>query len=257
MLCLTIFGSLYQLSSTPITTGVPIFIAVIINGTSATAYIGSQERKTITIPVLDSTSYPTSIGWDAPAPYFFNGTMDYVMFGNYELTQAEIAQLYSALMLTGRRNIIDDIIPANAISLGFVRTNSTKVIEKNDSWYKFGRREGAKGGNRKVFLPWKYFSGGGYLKWENPFGTGKYSKEIHWAQDARGTNELPCNSAFYSNTAYGVYPTSANTGYNDAQNITMATLPTGVTNFNGVWKTSGYIGVYIECLEDYKGADAA
>lgn len=253
--------SAYKLTNTPVPIGTPFFVAVTINGTNAVTYLNScQTSIATTISMLDGTTLPVNLGFEACAANYLNGTYEYCLYGNYELAQSEIAQIYNALMCTGRRNIIDDVIPANAISVGFIRTNSMKIIEKNDSWYKFGRREGATGGNRKVFLPWKYFSGNSALSWENPFGSGRYKKEIHWAQDAKGTNELSCFSRFDSGSAsanYGTLPIYYSPGHNDAQNVNVWTSANGVTCFNGTWETSGYLGVYIECLEDYKGADAA
>lgn len=156
-----------------------------------------------------------------------------------------------------RRNPITDVLPDNCTFVGFARTNSTIVAEYNLDDYSYGRREKAVGGNRKVFLGWKYFSGVQILSWNNPFGTGKYKVEVHYADDAKGTNEIRCPSAYavYTVGFFGVNPYSQTTGYNEAQNITLQTTNAGVTSLNGTVKTSGYIGVYAEVMEDYKGVD--
>jgi len=237
------------------------FFALAFNNTKVDAYVNSTipTQGILSAQAFTQNSNPLYLGYDVRNAAGHAIAWDYLLIIPRALTQAEISQIYNSLMVTGRRNIIDDVIPANAISLGFIRTNSSKVIEKNDSWYKFGRREGATGGNRKVFLPWKYFTSGVPLKWDNPFGSGKYKKEIHWSQDAKGTNEVVCYQWFQNSgaTNFGVIQTSYATGYNDAQNVTILPHGGGVTCFNSAWQTSGYLGVYIEVLEDYKGADAA
>lgn len=183
----------------------------------------------------------------------FKGTISYFGVINSALTDAEIDYMYDKLMATGRRNIIDDVVPSNSVAVGVVRTNSSKVITYNDEDYMYGRREGATGGNRKVFLGWQYFSGAQSLKWANPLGTGKVRREFHWAQDANGTNELQTIGVFFDTAWRGVVPVTTSAGYSDPQNITAFTEPSGVTFLNGVWQTSGYVGCYAEVLEEYKG----
>ncbi len=237
-----------------------VFIAVVIKGMEITAYFNkvNSPKKATSAYTPFYTSYPVDIGRDRAVGYFA-GTYEYLAFGNFELTQSEIAQMYNSLMVKGRRNILNDLLPTGTVSLGFVRTGSSKILEYNDTDYKYGRREGATGGNRKVFLGWKYFNGNAVIKWDNPFGTGKAKRTFAWAQGSTGMNELPACSRFNdgANNMYGVQPTSNNfPAYNDAQNITAMVGAQGATTFNGVWQTSGYLGCYIECLEDYKGADA-
>lgn len=255
-LCFYIGGTVYQISNVVMPLRTPFFLAVTINGTTITTYLNGQKITVTTIPtVINNVANPAYIGYE-PAGTYFNSVVNYIMFGNFEMTQNEINSYYNSLMATGRRSILDDVIPAGAISLGFVRTNNAKVIEYNDSDYKYGRREGATGGNRKVFLGWKWFSGGTSLKWDNPFGTGKVSREFHWAQDTKGTNELVCYSRFMdaSSNSYGIGPTAELSGYNDAFNITARAQPGWITVLDGAGITNGYIGCYAEVLEEYKGA---
>ena len=90
----------------------------------------------------------------------------------------------------GRENVVGGSVPSNAAAIGFIRADTKSVFEYNDTDYKYGRREGAVGGNRKVFLGFKYFSGSGPISWDNPFGTQKVKRYFTWASDSKGTNEI-------------------------------------------------------------------
>ena len=131
-----------------------------------------------------------------------------------------------------------------------MKANSTGVTEYNDTDYMYGRREGAYGGNRRVFLGWKAFSGSVDLTWDNPFGTRKVKLQAVWAQDANGRNECDCAKRYISDsTAYGVL-TSCYGMYPTNRIVITSTGNLGnVVHFNGAWQTSGYIGVYAEVLE--------
>lgn len=150
---------------------------------------------------------------------------------------------------------IQEVLLSNTIAIAYALAGSSTISLYNTDDYKYGRREGATGGNRKVFLGWQYFSGAQALKWQNPFGTGKVKREFYWAQNVYGINEIPVVTRFDSDASYGLYPFSYIAGNNDSINITAYSSPGGVTMLNGVWQTSGYIGCYAEVLEDYKGVD--
>lgn len=145
---------------------------------------------------------------------------------------------------------IRSILPANAISLGFARTNSTSVIAYNDSDYGYGRREKAYGGNRRVFLGWKYFSGTTILTWDNPFANGKIRLDFKYYSSTYGSLEIPVISRFTSSNSidYGAYLGS--NLQNTSKTITLGTVSGGVVCIAGTWITSGYIGCYAEVLED-------
>ena len=241
------------LTSTAITTGKAVFIAVTINGTTATVYIDSGQKLLAAVVTTPSTtSAATYIGYDVYSNLYMTGKYDYCMFVNAELSQAEIDYYYTCLMATGRRSIIDDVLPTSSVALAFTRTNSSKIIEYNDTDYQFGRREKAVGGNRKVFLGWKYFSGAGALTWQNPFGTRKVEIDYVWAQDANGTNECNVANAYYSSTSYGAW-LGCHVGQTPSQRISCYVTTGGATSFNGAWQTTGYIGCYAQVLEDYEG----
>lgn len=180
-------------------------------------------------------------------------TIAYVHLSNIQKSDVTISQMANKLLLPnfytdtdGTRKSITSVLPADSISLGFVRTNSTAVITKNDTDFMFGRREKAVGGNRKAFLGWKYFSGQTTLTWTNPFGTRKIKTYYTWSQDANGTNESDIVQCFYyGSSQYGIESTNTCT-----DGITITTASYGAASFNGVFQTSGYIGCYAEVLED-------
>lgn len=185
--------------------------------------------------------------------YKSKSTIHYVEIRNALHTPAQIAQISNKLCLPCRYYAdaskpdftdIRENLPANSISLGFVRTNSTAVTEINDTDYKYGRREGATGGNRSVFLGWQYFSGATNLTWDNPFGTRKVKTYYTWSQDANGKNESDVTSRFYEGSAYG-----ANSISTCDSRLKLNTMAYGVTYFNNTWQTSGYIGCYAEVIE--------
>lgn len=200
-----------------------------------------------------------AIGACYGSDYAFKGTLSYLLVVPRALSDSEIQLLYDNLMVTGRKNILDDAVPSNAVAIGMVRADHESVFEYNDTDYKFGRRDGCCGGNRRVFLGFKYFSGSGSLSWDNPFGTGRVKRYFTWAEDAYGTNEVEAMKMVYVyNSGWGgCWPFSDSATGNDGEKIGcyISTTYGGVTLYNSAWKTSGYIGCYAEVMEDYKGVD--
>ncbi|MDD2960278.1 MAG: hypothetical protein PHR92_17490 [Lachnospiraceae bacterium] len=201
----------------------------------------------------------SAIGACYGTDYAYQGTLSYLLVVPRALSDSEIQVLYDNLMVKGRKNILDDAVPSNAVAVGMVRSDKDTVFEYNDNDYKFGRRDGCCGGNRRVFLGFKYFSGSGPLSWDNPFGTSRVKRYFTWAEDAYGTNEIEAMKMVYVyNSGWGGYwPVSDSVTGNDGEKIGcyISTSYGGVTLYNSAWKTSGYIGCYLEVLEDYKGVD--
>ena len=92
-----------------------------------------------------------------------------------------------------------------------------------------------------------------------PFGTQKVKRYFTWASDSKGTNEIEAMKMVYVyNSGWGgIWPFSDSATGNDDMKITayISTVYGGVTMYNSAWKSSGYIGCYVEVLEDYKGVD--
>lgn len=207
--------------------------AVTVNTTASNIYVGNY---------LSGTSY-------------CGVTLHYLEVRNALRTEEQTARISNKLLLPcfytgvdGLRKNITEILPVDTVALGIARTNSTTITSYNDRDYQYGRREKASGGNRRVFLGWKAFSGATVLTWDSPFGTRKVKLQAVWSQDTNGRNECDCNFRFDTSTTYGIFTPGA---YNitSSNRITVTTIAGGVCHFNGTWQTSGYIGVYAEVLE--------
>lgn len=154
-------------------------------------------------------------------------------------------------LITVDTHCISDIrsnLPADSISLGFVRTGGDSVTEINDADYKYGRREGVAGGNRKVFLGWRYFSGAGAsYTWNNPFSTinvrlrcqysGGRITPVPSVLDVALANTYQANVNYY-----GITPIIR------AHNITLAVAAGGIILSNTIVST-GYFGLWAEVME--------
>lgn len=250
---LTLFqNGLSAISSVIIDEGKPVFCAATVKLGLISLYPNSKIPEITPAAITATASQPLNLfSANDNSTMGIGGISEYVAIFPRALSQAEISKFYDAIMTTGRRNIIDDIVPSNAVSLGFIRTNSSKAIEYNDTDYMYGRREKANGGNRKVFLGWKYFNSTSTLSWNNPFGTRKLKLYFTLSVDTKGTLETRITERFADSTInYGIY-----TGYGSATDaIKVYVNQGGAAIIDGSWRTYGYIGCYAEVLEDYKGA---
>lgn len=224
-----------------------------ITGTTISVFINGVLIYTGAF-VVNTTATNLSVGRYITGSYFWGATLHYLEVRNALRTDEQTAQIANKLLLPcfytgvdGKRKNITEILPTNSVSLGMVKANSTGITAYNDTDYMYGRREGAYGGNRRVFLGRKAFSGATNLTWGNPFGTRKVKLQAVWSQDANGRNECDVIPAFNTTVEYGVYIGSYS--ISPSNRIIIATRVGGVCNFNGAWQTSGYIGVYAEVLE--------
>ena len=183
--------------------------------------------------------------------------LHYAEIRNTPRTPAEIAAISNALLLPCRHytsetaNTYTDIraiLPADSIALGFVRTDEDSVTDANDTDYKYGRREGAVNGNRRVFLGRQYFSGAATFIFPHPFGTKKVKSSFAYADDANGKNECEVAINYYPTSSYSLYRL-----YNlrSEYEIKIASGSGGVITVDGntAWKSSGYIGCYAEVIK--------
>ncbi len=166
-----------------------------------------------------------------------------------DFTEVIASTIYCAECIFHFADIYTDIraiLPADSIALGFARTDASQVIKADDSSYKYGRREGAWGGNRRVFLGWQYTTGGTTLYWGNPFGTRKVKLYIVYASDAQGTDE----TRTIENPSGSGYNGVVVNGPSNGKISVWIPASSGVLAIvNGANKTSGYIGCYAEVIE--------
>lgn len=243
----------YVTSTSPFPTGVPAFFAIVVSGGNVTFYVNSPIADVTKAFTVDSTSLAL---WIANySTYFTNLIADYLDYFPRGLSQAEIAGYYSSLMAKSDRTIIDDVVPANALAVGFVQTGSIAINSFVDSSnpqgpmpdYAYGIRCGLQSYlNKKKFLGWKYFSGSTVLTWNDPFGTRKIEPTYKWAQDANGTNESIIQPYQGGNVGYNNEATISNP-------LSISVYGSGVTWLNGVAQSSGYIGCYAEIALEIPG----
>lgn len=147
---------------------------------------------------------------------------------------------------------IRSILPVDAISLGLARTNTSDIIELDESSYKHGRREGAVGGNRRVFLGWKCFdatSADGAVDFTNvPFDTYKVTFRLVYKENIGDAVEVECRPRYYDSTitAYSGAGVARQLPINV---IRVAVCKGGVAIINATAKNKGYIGCYAEVIE--------
>lgn len=245
---------------------------------SGVSYIGNLFGKTVKIEkaTIQQYSVTSNCLTSAKLQYTTDNGASWITIGTYALAQNATVQEFSFTPITCNgmrwlansnlpyeygwavqevtfvtdntgsiRKNIAEILPANSVSLGMVKVNSAGITAYNDTDYMYGRREGAYGGNRRVFLGWKAFSGAVYFSWDNPFGTRKVKLQAVWAQDANGMNESDLLPHYWTNGDAGGY---TGTDVTPSARITVR-LFSGAVYLNGVRLTSGYIGVYAEVLE--------
>lgn len=225
--------------------GVSNFAAFSVGGGSITGYTSPMNFQTLAFTPNTAVTANLEIG-DGGATGVtnncFNGTIDYLLYIPRALSQYEISLIYDALMHTTTKDI-RSILPADDIVCAKVRTGSAGVLEI-DKTYGIGRREGAVGGNRRVFLGFKYFSGATTIKWENPFGTRKIETYFTYALDAIGTGECKMMGEFNDGgVEYGLR------NYGDSSGKIIAYVGAKAIIVNNVWQTSGFIGCYAEVIE--------
>lgn len=233
------------------------------NTTAGTCFINGVPVYTGAIVVNTAGTVPYVLSNNSSGELSVSG-VEYVELFSSSISNDNTGSVSNQMILpcfytnssTVRRSIISDVTPSGSVIIAYARTNGTSVLAYNDLWPMYGRREGATGGNRKMFLGWLPFSGASVVQWENPFGSRKLKLHPMWAQDNQGTNESDC-SAYYNNTTYygvGLYREGGSIPTQSASSrIALGIGASGATYFNGAWKTSGYIGVYAEMLEDYTG----
>lgn len=202
--------------------------------------------KTTLLTVLGST------GWTANLRRRFNilGSGSYTTLGiNVTAVDGNTSVLINDLDF-GTDEIsttdIREVLPENSISLGYAKTSSTTGVEIDTDSYKYGIRQGAVGGNRKVFLGWKYYSGQQALPpWQNPFGIEKIKTKYVAKSSLTDYYESPVwnysgQGSVYNGITEILYPNT----------IKVTTMPNGIASKpDGSSISAGYIGCYAEIIE--------
>lgn len=243
-------------SKSPIQLDKNVFCAMSIKSGMLSFYIDSPFIDCTKPISWNTTSSPLTIGRSLnAATNTFNGFMDYLAIIPQALSQAEIAQYYNAFMVQKERTLIDDCLPSNSISLGFVRTDSTQVIEYNDKDYLYTRNEGAtkSEGNTHVQSDWTYV-----------YTIANVSNNIFYIKNPLGTTNIKVSNIKFKKNLYdssyslidamasniGVFVSEVTNNYIKF-NTAIGSNPYLIYTYNsytGVFETSGYISVDIELL---------
>lgn len=204
-------------------------------------------------PQTIEMSAPMSFGRANDGRYPYNGYLSYAYFDGQKALDAEdLEAMYRSLMSTGKRDLLTDFLPTTGGAVvGLVHTDSNEIAELNDTDYKTGRRNFATGGNRRVFLGWKWFSGQQLLCWENPFGTSLIRTYFRFKKQPAEDISTDLIPRFYTSRYYGFQPT-ANSADGFTRWITAQTWGANESYLGGSSGGSGFIGCWAEIIEDWE-----
>lgn len=188
---------------------------------------------------------------------YADDTIHYVELRNALRTPAQIAAISNALLLPCRYypdtavneyTDIRAILPADSIALGFVRTDEDSIVEYNDTDYKFGRREGAMGGNRKRFYGYAAVSTNMVVPWVNVFGTERIKiTQIRFKKYLSDAKHSLIDTVYSSNN-FGSYVKEISNSTIIVQTGTSAVI-SDVNSYTNVNETTGYIAIDAEVIE--------
>jgi hypothetical protein len=240
-------------SKESVTLNIPVFIAVTVKSGLVTYYVNSSQPDSQQVFIPNTIGGVCYLGKDIPGMISQKGTHEYDCIIPRALTPAEIAQYYNALMVQKTRKIADDILPTDAIPLGFVQTDSSKVVQIDDQSYKFGRVEGiGYEGNKRVFLGWKYFNTSGTteipLSFSCPLGTDKVKFTVKCSKFLKPIRMLDVITYNLAGSKYYGANYSNTTSKNGDQYNVVIMAGGAAADENG-WITEGYIGIFAEVLE--------
>jgi hypothetical protein len=183
----------------------------------------------------------------SPGPNYYKSYRINITANNGGAT-TEIIQFNMYDELT-ERSIVDDILPVDSISLGFVLSGSTEIEEIDDKSYKYGRIEyGNNGekGNKRIFSGWFAVSVGGVYNITNVLGTEKivpfkimYKK---WVSDSATSY---CE--IYSSTLYVVVKSITQSNIQIV--VGSGNVVFSEWNYTGATQSNGYLGFWMEVAE--------
>ena len=196
---------------------------------------------------------PMSFGRVDGGYYPYDGYLSYAFFdGEKALDLEDLETMYRSLMRTGKRDLLTDFLPTTGGAVvGLVHTDSNEIAELNDTDYKTGRRNFATGGNRRVFLGWKWFSGQQTLCWGNPFATSTIRTYFRFKKQPAEDISTDLIPRFASSNNLGFQPT-ADSADGFTRWITAQTWTNNVSSLGGSTGDSGFIGCWAEIIEDWE-----
>lgn len=219
------------------------------NGTTVEITVNGNLILTRSL-TLTTTATTLKIGNYVNGSYFAPITLHYLEVRNAPRTDELTAQIANKLCLPcaynkadGTRANITEILPADSVSLGIVRGGTSGVISYNDSEYQYGRRDGAYGGNRRVFLGWKAISSGQIITFSNPLATSDVNVTIGYKKDLSSYRYTKLGFRYYGTNDSGVSIKSVS-----AMSIQVQASPSYVVNaldsYTDASETTGFIGVW-------------
>lgn len=205
-------------------------------------FVVNQHHVTTIAP----RTFPLTIGRAWNTSYPFNGTMHYFAVFDKELSEMQLRQIYESTFIPAKFKDIRELLPANALGIGYFRTNRNSVIEYDDQKYKWGRRQGAILGNRKAFTGWEYVTTSQVIPYrENPFGTARIKTTIFANQYAPTFNRAYLIDSIYSSGSYGSWVSDIT---NDFIKIVMG--GSAVMWAHEKSAGAGWLNVLMEVIED-------
>lgn len=240
-------GNIVSNSATGV--GTNNFFALSSDAGSVSMYLNAKERDSVQTFATNTTANSAFIGKDCQGNNPLLGTLDYLLIIPRALSQMEIAEIYDALMNKSRKSLKDQL-PADSISLGYAYAGSNGISDINDSWWGYGRREKAYGGNRVVTMDYKpvVASNADSMQWKPPFGGGaKFRTDWISSEKSTDMNVLVCPSycGVPGGCVYGVFTTLYKNG-----KIGAYVGANGSVAINVAWRTGGYLRPIFTCLED-------
>ncbi len=230
-------------------------LKVHLNSGSISIYISGVLIYTGAVTV-NTTASNIYVGNYLSGSFFCGVTLHYLEVRNALRTDQATAKIANKLLLPcfytdtdGSRKNITEILPTNAVAIGIVKTNSTGVLGYNHTDYMYGRREGAYGGNRRVFLGWKAVTtSSGIVYYDNVLGTENINYTVFYKKNIIDTTMAKID--WYQNSSGQNFGVIMN---NNQAKIKVTVAANGIVpTYNsptGNAETSGYIGVYAEVLE--------
>ena len=167
----------------------PTIVGYICDADGITFYADTiHGEKFVGAFVPDTTdNNPASLGERGYGEYFFDGDIHHAFMIHRKLTQLEIKKLFNSVNNKISKEMKDVVIPIDAISLGCVKSNVSKLIDIS-TLPKYGvYKEPFLRGN-KFFTGFIFLGTNKIVEIENPFGTTKvmatvFRKQNPWSEE--------------------------------------------------------------------------